>query len=77
MTQDELWLKKYREVKEFIEVNHRNPSRHVPEERGRYCNWLKHNRKLLNAGLLKEDRVGLFEELLAMGEEVKRVNQWG
>lgn len=76
MTQDELWLKKYREVKDFIETNHRNPSRYVPEERGQYCNWLKHNKKLLNAGLLKEDRVALFEGLLALGERYRRVNQY-
>ena len=44
MTQDELWLKKYQEVKAFIETNHRNPSRHNSEERFKYCNWLKHNK---------------------------------
>ena len=41
MTQEELWLKKYQEVKAFIETNHRNPSRHNPEERFKYCNWVK------------------------------------
>ncbi len=56
MTQDALWLKKYQEVKAFIETNHRNPSRHNPEERFKYCNWLKHNKKLLNAGEMKEVR---------------------
>ena len=53
MTQDELWLKKYQEVKAFIETHHRNPSRHNPEERFKYCNWLKHNKKLINAGGMK------------------------
>ena len=33
MTQDEKWLSRYKEVKSFIEVNHRNPSKYVPEER--------------------------------------------
>ncbi len=69
MTQDELWLKKYQEVKAFIETHHRNPSRHNPEERFKYCNWLKHNKKLLNAGEMKEDRVALFKNLLEMGEK--------
>jgi len=45
MTQNELWLKQYREVTAFIETHHRNPSRHNPEERFKYCNWLKHNKK--------------------------------
>lgn len=76
MTQDELWLKKYQEVKGFMEANHRNPSRYDPEERGKYCNWLKHNKKLMNAGGLKPDRVVLFEQLLEMGERYRRVNQY-
>ena len=54
MTQDERWLAKYNEVKSFIEINHRNPSKHDAEERGKYLNWLKHNKKLMNAGELKE-----------------------
>ena len=39
-------------------------------------NWVKQQRKLLNAGKLKEDRVGRFKELLALIEENKRVNQY-
>ena len=53
MTQDEAWIKKYQEVKTFIEINKRNPSKHDDEERGRYLNWMKHNRKLYNSGELK------------------------
>lgn len=56
MTQDELWLNKYQEVVAFIERNKRNPSRYDAEERGRYCNWLRHNRKLWNAGEMKRRR---------------------
>lgn len=76
MTQDELWLKKYNEVISFIETNHRNPSRHNPEERGLYFNWLKQNRKLMNAGKMKEERVALFLNLLEFGEKYKHVNQY-
>lgn len=76
MTQDELWLKKYNGVITFIETNHRNPSRHNPEERGLYCNWLKQNRKLLDAGKMKEERVALFLKLLVKIEENKRLNQY-
>lgn len=49
MTQDELRLRKYQEVKDIIEPNHRNPSRYTPEDRFKYCNWLKHTKTLLNA----------------------------
>ena len=76
MTQDEAWMKKYQEVMTFIETNHRNPSRHNPEERGLYLNWLKQNRKLLNAGKMKEERVALFLKLLVNIEENKRLNQY-
>ena len=76
MTQDEKWLAKYNDVKAFIEKEHRNPSRYNPEERYKYCNWIKHNRKLLNAGEMKQERVAYFERLLSLCEEYKRVNQY-
>lgn len=76
MTQDEVWLKKYQEVMTFIETNHRNPSRHKPEERGLYLNWLKQNRKMMNAGKMKKERVALFLKLLVKIEENKRINQY-
>jgi hypothetical protein len=37
---------------------------------------VKANRKAMNAGRLKEERVGKFKELLALMEEYKRVNQY-
>lgn len=74
MTQDERWLAKYSEVRNFIESNHRNPSKHIEEERGKYLNWIKHNRKQLNAGTLKAGRVDPFNRLLALMEENKHKN---
>ena len=76
MTQDEAWIKKYQEVKTFIEINKRNPSKHDDEERGRYLNWMKHNRKLYNSGELKPERMEMFGELIELGERYKRVNQY-
>ena len=75
MTQEEKWLIKYNEVVEFINTNHRNPSKHRIEEHD-MLNWVKQQRKLLNAGTLKPERVERFMELLALMEEYKRVNQW-
>lgn len=77
MTQDELWMAKYNEIVAFIEREHRNPSKYDPEERGRYFNWVKHNKKLFAAGEMKPERVALFKLLLEMGEKYRRVNQWG
>ena len=76
MDQETRWIARYNEVKEFIEREHRNPSKHRIEEHD-MLNWLKHNRKLMNAGELSESRLGKFKELLALVEENKHVNQWG
>lgn len=75
MTQDEMWIEKWREVIDFMETNHRNPSKHRIEEH-LMLNWIKHNRKLMNAGELKPERLEMFCELLAVGERYRRVNQW-
>lgn len=75
MTQDERWLAKYNEIMTFIETNKRNPSKYRIEEHD-MLNWLKANRKKMNAGELKPERVSLFKQLLEMGEEYKRKNQY-
>ena len=76
MTQDEAWLAKCSEIVAFIEREHRNPSKHNPEERGRYGNWLKHNRKLYAAGEMKPERVVKFERLIELSENYRRKNQY-
>ena len=76
MTQGEIWNTKYKEVVAFIKTNKRNPSRYDDEERGMYVNWLKHNRKQMNAGTLKAERVEKFRKLLEMTELYKRKNQY-
>ena len=75
MTQDERWLAKYNEVVEFIESNHRNPSRHRIDEHD-MLNWVKANRKRMNACQLKEPRLGMFKELQALSEQYRRKNQY-
>ena len=59
----------------FLEENHRNPSKHRIEEHD-MLNWCKANRKVMNAGKMKADRVEKFKELLAMTEQYRRKNQW-
>lgn len=75
MTQEERWNVRYQEVKSFIETNKRNPSKHRIEEHD-FLNWLKANRKALNAGKMKIERVENFKELLAMTELYRRKNQY-
>ena len=68
-------MARYNEVKKFVETNHRNPSRHRIEEHD-MLNWVKANRKALNAGKMKAERVGAFERLLELMEKYKRKNQY-
>ena len=75
MTQEERWQKRYEEVVDFIEVNKRNPSKYRIEERD-FLNWLKANRKALNAGKMKIERLEKFRKLLEMTEQYKRKNQY-
>lgn len=75
MTQDERWQKRYDELIDFIKTNHRNPSKHRIEEHD-MLNWVKANRKALNAGRMKPERVERFKELLALMEQYRRKNQY-
>ena len=60
----------------FIEKNKRNPSKYDAEERRQYVNWLRLNRKLYNAGLLKEDMMASFRELMELTEKYRRKSQY-
>jgi hypothetical protein len=75
MDQETRRLTRYKEVKKFIEREHRNPSKYVDSERG-LRNWVKQQKKLMNAGVLDGQRLKLFNELLALGEKYKHVNQY-
>lgn len=75
MTQDDRWQTRYDKVKTFIEANHRNPSKYAPEEK-LMIHFLKRGRKLMNAGELKEPRLGMFKELLELSGQYKHINQY-
>ena len=75
MDQDTRWLNKYEEVVTFIGTNKRNPSKHRIEEHD-MLNWLKANRKALNAGKMKPERVEKFRKLLELAERFRRKNQY-
>ena len=75
MTQDEKWIVRYLDVMGFLDENHRNPSKHRIEEHD-MLNWLKANRKVINAGKMKAERVEKFRKLLEMTERYRRKNQY-
>ena len=66
---------RYNEVIGFIETNKRNPSKHRIEEHD-MLNWVKQQRKKMNAGELLEPRLSRFKKLLELAEEYKRKNQY-
>ncbi len=61
------WHFKYRHVWTFVQIHRRYPSRHHPEEHV-LLNWMKYNRRLINKGLLSEERIQLLKKL----EELRR-----
>lgn len=75
MRQEEKWGMMYKMVACFIEANHRNLSKYKIEEHG-MLNWVKANRKALNAGKMKVERVERFSNLLKLMERYRRVNQY-
>ena len=75
MTQEEKWRKNYAEIVAYMDTYHRNPSKHRQEDM-LMVNWMKHQRKLMNRGDLRADRVLKFRRLIAKGEKLKRANQW-
>jgi len=68
MTQNSHRLAKYNEVLDFIATNHRNPTRHRLEDHN-MLNWLKANRKLMNAGELRPPGRGSREDINSKSED--------
>ena len=75
MTQSELWLAKWQEAIDFLETNHRKPSKVIPEERN-MRSWWKHSKKLMDAEELTSERLEMFKQLLELGEKYRYVNQY-
>ena len=75
MKNDDLWMVRYGEVLDFMTSHRRNPSKHRIEEH-LMLNWMKYNRKMMNAGKLKADREKLFKEVLPLCNTLKHVNQY-
>ena len=75
MTQEEKWQAKYDEVVAFIQSNKRNPSKHRIEEHD-MLNWVKANRKRMNAGEMRENRLARFKEMLFLMKANKHKNQY-
>lgn len=75
MTQEERCIARYNEVMEFMEREHRKPSKYYPKEKLMF-HFLKRGRKLINANELQEPRLSKFKELLNLSEQYRRKNQY-
>ena len=75
MTQEEKWEANWKMVMDFLTANKRRPSKYEPEERNSW-NWLRHNQKMYNKGMLRPEREERFRELLALMEENRHLNQY-
>ena len=75
MKQEETWQKHYNEVMEFMEKNHRCPSKHRLEDH-RMLNWIKYNKKQIAKGLFPEDRIERFKILLDTANKYRHINQY-
>ena len=75
MTQEEKWMMNYVEAMGYLKENHRNPSKYDLDVRRIYT-WIKHQRKVMNAGGMRPERVTKFEKLQELAEQYKRVNQY-
>lgn len=75
MTQDEKWQKQYGQMMEFMEVNHRRPSRSRIEEHD-MLNWFKHTKKMIAKGDYPPERVEQFAKLMEVADKYRRKNQY-
>ena len=75
MTQEDRWLERYNELREYIERNHRRPSKYNLDERNSW-NWLRHNQKLYNNGAMRPETEEQFRKLLEMTELYRHINQY-
>lgn len=71
MTQDELWLAKWQAWKPTI-----GSPLSLCRRRGICVVGGRHNKKLMNAGELKPERLEMFKQLLDLGDKYRHVNQY-
>ena len=75
MKQDDLWNDKYEQIVQFLETNHRRPSKYDLEDHA-MLNWIKYNKKLLKRGKLTPERRMKLAHLLDMCSKYQRINQF-
>ena len=75
MTQEERWQQQYEQMMDFMETNHRRPSKHRLEEHD-MLNWFKATQKRIAKGELSDERLKKFNVLLEVADKYRRLNQY-
>jgi len=75
MTQSELWLANGRKPSTSWKPTTANPPS-LSRKNATCAPVWKHNKKLMNAGELKPERMEIFKQLLELWEKYKHVNQY-
>lgn len=75
MNRTEAWNIKYKQVWDFVEKNHRAPSRHHIEEH-QLLNWLKFNRKKIKAEKMEPEILEKFQKLADLIRSYHKINQY-
>lgn len=70
MTQDQRWQIRFDEVKNFMEKEHRKPSKYYPKEKLMF-HFIHHNKKLYNARTMKVECVETFESYLCCARSIR------
>lgn len=73
-SQDKRWDRMWQAYTDYMNENGCRPSKHHTEDM-RLFDWYKHNKKLLNQGKLRPERMEKFRLLLIEAKDVQRVNQ--
>ena len=75
MTQEERWQQQYEQMMEFMETNHRRPSKHRLEEHD-MLNWFKATKKRVAKRELSDERLKKFNILIEVADKYRRLNQY-
>lgn len=75
MTQEERWQRQYDQMIEFMETNHRRPSKHRLEEHD-MLNWFKCVKKQIAKGGYPQNRLEKFAVLMEVANKYRRKNQY-
>ena len=71
LKREEIWMKNYNALREYIHTHHQLPDKKKVENRG-LLNWWKYNKRSIKEGRLDAERTRLLQELSDMRKICKQ-----